>query len=106
MNNCVYQIPKQFPDTNHENLVIVTPGIGSSKEFNCIITNTIPDVQLMSNGQCFPLYWYEENKGAQGNLFENEQSKYIRHDAITDFILKRAREQYGDKVTKEDIFSP
>ncbi len=104
MNNCVYQIPKQFPDTNHENLVIVTPGIGSSKEFNCIITNTIPDVQLMSNGQCFPLYWYEENKGAQGNLFDDGQNKYIRHDAITDFILKRAREQYGDKVTKEDIF--
>lgn len=104
MNNCVYQIPKQFPDTDHANLVIVTPGIGSSKEFNCIITNTIPDVQLMSNGQCFPLYWYEERKASQASLFDDGKDKYIRHDAITDFILKRAQGQYGPKVTKEDIF--
>lgn len=104
MNNCVYQIPKQFPDTDHANLVIVTPGIGSSKEFNCIITNTIPDVQLMSNGQCFPLYWYEECKASQASLFDDGKDKYIRHDAITEFILKRAQGQYGPKVTKEDIF--
>ena len=40
----------------------------------------------------------------QGSLFDDGQEKYIRHDAITDFILKRAREQYGTKVQKEDIF--
>ena len=86
------------------NPVICTPGLTGSKHFSVLITKKIPDLHINGDTQCFPLYWYEENKGAQGNLFEDEQSKYIRHDAITDFILTQAREQYGDKVTKEDIF--
>lgn len=59
----------------------------------------------MFNGQCFPLYWYEERKSVQGDLFESGgEDRWIRHEAVTDFILKRAREQYGGKVQKEDIF--
>lgn len=37
-------------------------------------------------------------------MFDDGEGKYIRHEAVTDFILKRAREQYGGKVQKEDIF--
>lgn len=47
---------------------------------------------------------YEERKASQASLFDDGKDKYIRHDAITDFILKRAQGQYGQKVTKEDIF--
>ena len=104
LNNSVYQIPQLFPSPNHTNMLICLSGVGASKEFGCILTTNIPDVQLMSNDQCFPLYWYEENKGTQGNLFDDGKNKYIRHDAITDFIMKRAQEQYGPKVQKEDIF--
>lgn len=104
LNEMTYQTPRLFPTPKQNNIVICVIGVGASRETNCLITNNIPDIQLMFNGQCFPLYWYEENKSKQGNLFDDGQSKYIRHDAITDFILKRAREQYGPKVTKEDIF--
>ncbi len=99
-----YQLLSFKPTIDVKNIFICVAGIGSTKDFSCIITNVIPDYQTLFNGQCFPLYWYEENNGTQGNLFDDGQNKYIRHDAITDFILKRAREQYGDKVTKEDIF--
>lgn len=91
-------------DDRCNNIVICVSGVGITK-LSCIVTQQmICDEELIGKSQCFPLYWYEENKGTQGNLFDDGQNKYIRHDAITDFILKRAREQYGDKVTKEDIF--
>ena len=93
-----------IPTRKTKNLIICTPGLIGGKIFSCIISDSIPDLHLNGDCQCFPLYWYEENKGTQGNLFDDGQDKYIRHDAITDFILKRAQEQYGPKVIKEDIF--
>lgn len=104
LNEMTYQIPRLFPQEKSDNRTICVQGEGVSKDFSCLITNHIPDLGLIGSNQCFPLYWYEENKGTQGNLFDDGKNKYIRHDAVTDFILKRAREQYGDKVTKEDIF--
>lgn len=107
LNNCVYQIPQLFPTNNHKNIYICLQGAGASKDFSCLINNVFPDYSLIGASQCFPLYWYEEQKegplGTQGLLFEDTK-KYIRRDAITDFILRRAREQYGNKVQKEDIF--
>lgn len=104
LNNCVYQIPQLFPVSEGENSLICIPGVGVTKPFTCLMIDSIPDYEISGKSQCFPHYWYEENKGTQGNLFDDGQNKYIRHDAITDFILKRAREQYGPNVTKEDIF--
>lgn len=98
------QFDQFFPTNSHFNKLICMAGNGVSKDYTCLITNHISDLNIFTADQCFPLYWYEENQGTQGNLFDDEQNKYIRHDAITDFILKRAREQYGGKVQKEDIF--
>ena len=104
LNNSVYQVPQLFPTPIHPNILICLSGVGASKGFGCNLIRDIPDVQLMSNDQCFPLYWYEERKASQASLFDDGKDKYIRHDAITDFILKRAQGQYGPRVTKEDIF--
>ena len=111
MNEMTYQMPKLFPDNNIGNRVICVSGLGSNKYSVPIITNLIPDLGLNSACQCFPLYWYEEktqNAPSQGGLFSTENSenddKYIRHDGVTDFIHNLAKEKYGHKVTKEDIF--
>lgn len=104
LNNCVYQLPQIFPTANHKNLLICISGIGSSKDFSILITNCIADLQLQFNGQCFPLYYYEQRKKVEQSLFDNEQNEYIRHDGITDFIFNQAKELYGHKITKEDIF--
>lgn len=98
------QFDRIYPTKHLKNIIICLTGMAATKAFSCILTDCIADFHTIMNSQCFPLYWYEENKGIQGNLFDDGQNKYIRHDAVTDFILKRAREQYGDKVTKEDIF--
>jgi len=102
-----YQIPKLFPTPQHQNLVICVSGIGASKEFSTLITNCIPDLQLQFNGQCFPLYWYDDSTADIADLFtasQNEMDRYVRRDGVTDWILSTARKQYGSKVTKEDIF--
>ena len=105
MNNCVYQIPQIIPSEKNNNILIGITGNGESKDFSCLIFNNTPDYKTMYNGQCFPLSWYEERKSVQGDLFESGgEDRWIRHEAVTDFILKRAREQYGGKVQKEDIF--
>ncbi len=104
-NECVYQQPKIFPDSAVENLVIVTTGTGAKQEFSSIISNCIPDLQIMANSQCFPLYYYEERKKQSPNLFDAAgDSEYIKRDGVSDFILERAKKIYGKNVGKEDIF--
>jgi predicted helicase len=104
LNDMTYLMPKFFPTHEHENIVIAISGSGVNKDFSVIITNKIPDIQLQANGQCFPLYWYEKKEKVQKNLFENSDDEYIRHNAISDFILEQAKTRYGGKVTKEDIY--
>ncbi|GHU55868.1 helicase [Spirochaetia bacterium] len=104
LNDMTYLMPKLFPNSDIENPIISISSIGSSKDFSAIITNVIPDVQLQSNGQCFPLYWYEKKNKVQGGLFEQVEDEYIRHDGISDFIFGQAKTRYGNRVTKEDIF--
>ncbi len=108
MNDMLYQIPKLFPTPQHKNLVIQLTGNGSSKPFSCLISAITPDLQVMFNGQCFPLYWYEERNADAPMLdlgMEADAGDYIRHDGISNFGLKQFRTAYGDpKIGKEDIF--
>lgn len=93
--------------SGYDNKIICISGVGSSKDFSTIITECIPDLQLLFNGQCFPMYWYEENKNQQATLFDDvETEKYIRRDGITDWILKEVRKRFGGTkaLTKEHIF--
>ena len=95
-----YQIPKLFPTGEcGENLVICVSGVGVTKPFSCIITDITPDLELIGKSQCFPLYWYEEK---DVDLFGKKT--LVRHDGVSDWILRRAERQYGTTVTKEEIF--
>ena len=100
------QFEQFYPNPYLEkNCTIFVTGIGGTSEFSALITNLISDGQIIQNCQCFPLYYYEENKATQKGLFDTDVSqKYVRRDAISDFILERAKQQYGKSVSKEDIF--
>ncbi len=96
-----------LPKIKHENKSICISGIGSSKGFSCLLTDYLPDYQLMMNCQFLPMYYFEENKHKQKSLFDdNHDDDYIRHDGITDWILKEVRSRYGGakNITKEMIF--
>jgi predicted helicase len=98
-------MPKIFPNQNLENLVICVTGIGVTKDFNALIVNTLPDVQLQANGQCFPLYTYEK-QSELGSLFATATTEqYTKKENIPDSILKEYQQKYQDKtITKSDIF--
>ena len=104
LNSRVYQMPQLFPTNTHKNLLICVSGIGSSKDFSLLMTNHISDFQMQFNTQCFPLYYYEKQEQLEQSLFGKDETKYVRHDGVTDFILTKAQRAYGDDVTKEDIF--
>lgn len=102
-----YQQPKLFPKINHSNLAICLTGVGASKPFSTMITKYIPNLDTIEKAQSFPLYYYEEIDKKTKNLFDQAkegEKDYIRRDGVSDFILERAKKQYGKNVTKEDIF--
>ena len=118
MNWSRYLQHQLYPQIDLKNISICITGNGGRKDFACVIINDIASLDYIEKGNCFPLYWYEEkedkitkNKTDGFNmddaLFgekEDSSSTYIRHDGVTDYILGRARELYGNKVQKEDIF--
>ncbi|MTJ15887.1 MULTISPECIES: type ISP restriction/modification enzyme [unclassified Dolichospermum] len=104
-NERTYQMPKIFPNQNLENLVICVTGRGSTKEFSALITNILPDLELISKSQCFPLYIYEK-QSELGSLFATANTEqYTKKENISDSILKEYQQKYQDKtISKEDIF--
>ena len=105
-------MPKIFPVAGTENLVISITGVGA-KGFSTVITNSLPDLQVHFNGQCFPLYLYDEeaavaSAGAQGEMFGEDSPatpQRARRDALTDAGLAHFRAAYpGEAINKEDVF--
>ena len=76
LNNRRYQMPKIFPNGIAENRVISVTGRGATKEFSTLMTDTVPDLEMISKGQCFPLNIYEgasiggtERNGTERKLY-------------------------------------
>lgn len=81
-----------MPVAASENIVICVPGPGNRKDFGCLATNLIANLDLaFEKTQCFPYYTYAED----GNN---------RRENITDWALEQFQAQYGESVTKWDIF--
>jgi len=114
MNDMVYKIPVLFPTAHHQNLAISVTGLGESKDFSCLIVDSIPNLHFIAGGQCFPLYHYEKAQtpsGRNASLFDEsadsstDSDGYTRKDAITDTALADYHTHYHDtSITKEDIF--
>lgn len=110
---CVYQQPRLFPTPRHQNMVICAAGSGANKAFSAFVTASVPDYELVSKGQCVPLYYYEHTDSTRGKrtaeMFEDkagvDAEGYVRRDAISNWGLTEFRRRYrDDNITKEDIF--
>jgi len=110
-------MPKYFPNEDAENVVICLTGMGSTKSFCAFVTNTLPDLEVVSKGQCFPRYLYEPEDIAakktkdrtQTGLFGSPEEKVNalpkRRDAITDEGLAHFQTVYpGETMSKDDLF--
>ncbi|MCY4199915.1 MAG: DEAD/DEAH box helicase family protein [Gammaproteobacteria bacterium] len=93
-----------FPAPDSENRAISVTGVGSTKPFSALMVDAMPDLELISKGQCFPRYRFEQRADAQGDLFD-DGADLVRIDNITDHALRTFRAHYGrNDITKDDIF--
>ncbi|GAA6863371.1 hypothetical protein HpHNI39_10630 [Helicobacter pylori] len=84
------QLPKIFPDKDAQNVVINT-GVDNGKNFSALVSDFIPDCNLISPNQAYPLYYYDD----LGN----------RHYAISGYALNLFRKHYKDNsIAEEEIF--
>lgn len=111
LNEMSYRIPSMFPHGDHQNLSIQVTGNGGSKDFSCFISSSIPDVQILSNCQCYPLHIYQKDStdgAANLELFGDGQStdvNFKKVDGITDWALEKFQRHHNSlDISKEDIF--
>ena len=62
---------KYYKKFGEQNLVIVTTGRGTSRDFSVLITNQLPDIQLLMNGQGFMRY---DNEMDETQLFQTNDN--------------------------------
>ncbi|MFZ7181900.1 MAG: DEAD/DEAH box helicase, partial [Bacteroidota bacterium] len=101
LNQERYQQPIFYVDSN---ISLFVSGIGVNKDFSTLCVNLISDYQLLTNGQCFPLYYYEENSESLDLFASGNGEKYIKQDGVSDYIFEECRKKYGKNISKEDIF--
>ena len=102
-----YQVDRIFPDASSENRVICATSVGSKKEFSALVTDTLPDLELISKGQCFPRWQYPRPADTSNTTseFQGFEEAPERIDNISDTALRAFQEHYGDDtITKDDIF--
>ena len=91
-----------FPENTTENLVICSSGVGS-KEYSCLMTNCIADLQLNFNGQCFPRWLPGEQTGKKDTLDFGEPDEMP--SGFTKEALPHFQEAYpGRTITEDDLF--
>ena len=93
---------KFFPSNCSKNLIICSSGVGS-KEYSCLMTNCIADLQLNFNGQCFPRWLPGEQTGKKDTLDFGEPDEMP--SGFTKEALPHFQEAYpGRTITEDDLF--
>ena len=104
----VLQMPQIFPNATAENRVICVAGVGARAGFLSLMVDALPDLQLVDNGQCFPLgNLYDKTEESDGgDLFQEQgNSGYRKQDGISDTALTHFQSAYpGATIIKEDLF--
>ena len=94
-----------FPTPDTDNRAICVTGIGSTKPFSALIVSTMPDLELISKGQCFPRYRFERAGKSELGIVP-DADELVRVDNITDHALNTFQDRYGrNTITKDDLFN-
>ena len=103
LNEMVYQMPQIFPHPAAKNRVIIVTGVGATTGFSTLMVDTIPSLNLLGIGQCFPLKLYSFS----GDLFSSTDShpEFEVSDGITDQGLEYFAQAYPtETICKDDAF--
>jgi predicted helicase len=99
------QQTKIFNLKSVDNVAIVTPGLGSTKDFSCFIVRDIVDFNFFNAGAViFPKYFCDGKKQAVDDLFLAEDDASNNFINISKEIHSKFTEKFGDKVSTDDIF--
>ena len=102
-NNRVYQMPSIFPMNTTDNLVICSSGVGS-KEFSCLMTNCIVDLQLNFNGQCFPRWLPGEQAKEAEDTFDFGEPSEMPSGFSPEALPHFQAAYLGKPITEDDLF--
>ncbi|MDR1164281.1 MAG: DEAD/DEAH box helicase family protein [Deltaproteobacteria bacterium] len=108
LNEMTYQMPLIFPSREAGNQVICVSGIGTRNGVSALISDIIPDLNLLEAGaQCFPLFLYNPEYFEEGSLFRdnNLDTQFKRYFAINNMGLKWFQDYYTQlAISKQDLF--
>lgn len=121
INLRLYQMPRIYPNATADNRVICVSGKGARSGFSVLMSSNLPDVQLVDNGQCFPLKLYAKNSAQNESIQSgsdhadmfasnpaesiNTDDGYTIKDGITDAGLGHFQAAYPtETISKEDVF--
>ena len=104
--NCTYQMPKLFPYSGAENLTIGISGVGS-KDFSCLVSDSIACHDCLDKGQWLPRYVYKEasNGGLKGKFASDQADRhgYVRSDGINHEAIQHFKDAYPEQADKVDV---
>ena len=94
-----------FPAESFKNKAIILPGenndILDSNIGGVWVVSLLGDRGMMQSANYFPLYHIESNNTP---LLKEGQKEMNVEDGVSDWILKKARQEVSSKITKEDLF--
>ncbi|MDR2353126.1 MAG: DEAD/DEAH box helicase family protein [Deltaproteobacteria bacterium] len=117
LNERISRIPKIFPREGIYNLVLCVSGVGARSPFSAILTDEIPNLQVLEGSQCFPLFLYDPDDLTSSKThaitaealkcFRNFFPKETFHDLELFYYIyailhsQEYREMFSDSLTKE-----
>ena len=104
-NDRVHRLPRIFPNAELPNRVIAVTGKGGRSGFSALMLDSLPSLDTIEKGQCFPFWLYEKDEDAETDLLGERVPGYRRRDAITDYGLQYFNSAYpSESVRREDLF--
>ena len=104
-NDMIYRTPQLFPEPDSKAPVICLTGLGSTKEFSALMLDTLPDLEVISKGQCFPLKTFITPSDTPNELELGDGAGASWRENITGYACREYVTMYKDKnIGKEDIF--
>lgn len=105
LNEMVHQMPRFFPDAELPNRVIAVTGKGGRSGFSALMTDALPELQILQNGQCFPRWFYEPVYHERDLLTDQSDNGVQRRKVITKYALDLFARVYPTETIRcDDIF--
>jgi predicted helicase len=107
MNDRLGHAAKLFP-TTLPNVVMAISGVGASKGFSALVSDSPVNRHFLDTCQYFPLYIYDTDDSGDsnsGDLFNDTTKSVARKSPISDWALQQCQQAANDMmIAKDDIF--